>query len=136
MKRGSNVVYYGNSKGRWLRREWKRQCSAKVFFYGRCQGVKGHEGVHWRYSPSGDFQWDDNDRDPKHDGCCGSAPAGHKSYVSPAKMRNKYYMSHFVDAEVTDPKIIAKLEAGKPPEPDATIDRPLSPDEIKKLKLQ
>jgi hypothetical protein len=87
MKRGSNVCYYGNGKGQWLRREWKAQCSAKVFYYGRCQGVKGHKGVHWCYSLSGDFCWDDNDADPKHDGCCGTPPPGHKEYSSPAKMQ-------------------------------------------------
>jgi hypothetical protein len=102
MKSGRNICYYSNGKGRWLRREWKPQCSSRVFLYGRCQGVKGHKGVHWCYSPSGDFQWDDNDDDPKRDGCAGSTPPDHKDYIAPGKMDNHYFLSHFTDTQVTD----------------------------------
>ena len=125
MKSGRRVAYYGNGKGHWIRREWKPQCAAKVFFYGRCQGVKGHKGVHWRYSPSGSFEWDDNDKDPKRDGCAGSTPPGHADYVSPVKMQKHYRMSHFTDNEVTDAAIIAMLEQNKAPEQYASIDRPI-----------
>src|SRR5260370_28163341 len=86
MKKGANICYYGNGRSHWIRREWKPQCSEKVFFYGRCQGVKGHQGVHWCYSPSRSFQWSDNDDDPNHDGAAGSTPPGDKSYVAPVKM--------------------------------------------------
>ena len=55
----------------------------------------------------------------------GSTPPGHKAYVSPAKMQKHYYMSHFTDAEVTDPAVVAMLEKDKTPEKDATIDRPV-----------
>ena len=122
----TDVCYYTNGKGSWLRREWKPQCPAKVFIYGRCQGVKGHRGVHWCYSPSGDFQWDDNDDDPKHDGCAGSTPPGHKSYAPPLKMEKYYYMSHYTDAEVTDKTVIALLEKEKTPERDASINKPVT----------
>jgi hypothetical protein len=91
----------------------------------RCQGVKGHEGVHWRYAPSGDFEWHYNMDDPKHDGCAGSTPPGHKSYVSPVKMQKHYFMSHYTDTEVTDKGIIAMLEKDKTPEQGASIDRPV-----------
>jgi hypothetical protein len=125
-KSGSNVLYTTDGKGRWIRREWKPQCSSKVFFYGRCQGVEGHKGVHWCYSASGSFQWDDNDNDPKHGGCAGSTPPGHKKYVSPVKMQKHYYVAHYTDTEVTDPAIIAKLEKDQPPEKGASINRPVT----------
>jgi hypothetical protein len=126
MARGENVCNYTNGKGYWLRREWKPQCSAKVFFDGRCQGVKAHKGVHWRYGPSGDFEWDDNDDDPQEGGGAGSTPPAHKDYVSPVKMQKHHHMSHYTDTEVTDKAIIAILEKGKPPEPDAAIHRPVT----------
>ncbi len=130
MKKGANICYYGNGRSHWIRREWKPQCSEKVFFYGRCQGVKGHQGVHWCYSPSGSFQWSDNDDDPKHDGAAGSTPPGHKSYVAPVKMDKHYYLSHFTDTEVTDKGILAMLEKDKTPERDAGINRPVTDKRI------
>lgn len=125
MRYGSRVAYYGDGRGRWIRRQWKAQCPSKVFFYGRCQGVKGHRGVHWCYSSSGNFQWSDNDEDPKHDGCAGSTPPGHKSYVSPNRMQKDYYLSHFTDTEVKDKTVIAMLERDKTPEHGASINRPI-----------
>ena len=138
MGSGANITYYGNGKGRWLKRVCRRQCPKKVFFYGRCQGVRGHKGVHWRYSASGDFEWDDNERDPKQDddhGCAGSIPPGDESYPSPMRMQKRYYMRHYLDAEVTDKAVIAMLENGETPEPDASIDRPLSKEEAAELDL-
>lgn len=125
MKTGANVVYYTNGNGWWLRREWKPQCSSRVFLSGRCQGVKGHKGVHWCYSPSGSFQWDDNDDDPTHGGCAGSTPPGHKEYLSPVRMQKHYFLSHYTDIEVTDKGIVAMLEKNKTPERNAAIDRPV-----------
>ena len=129
-------MYYTNGKGYWLRREWKPQCPAKVFFYGRCQGVKGHKGVHWCYSPSGSFQWDREKDDPQYeDAAAGSTPPGHKKYVSPLKMQKHYYVSHYDDSEVTDKAIIAMLDKNKTPEPGASINRPVTKAELKKLKI-
>ena len=121
-----NICYYTDSKGYWLRREWKPQCPAKVIIYGRCQGVKGHRDVNWRYSPSGDFDWAVNDEAPKNDdgAVAGSTPPGHKSYVSPVKMQKHYFMSHYTDTEIKDKAIIAMLEKGKTPERDAATDGP------------
>jgi hypothetical protein len=121
----TNVCYYQVGNGSWLRREWKPQCRAEVLLSGRCQGVKGHKGVHWCYAPSGSFQWDDNDDDPQHDGCAGSTPPGHKSYVSPVTMQKHYFMTHYTDTKVTDNAIIGMLQRNKPPERGAAIDRPV-----------
>jgi hypothetical protein len=125
MINGANICYYTDGNGFWLRRAWKPQCSTRVFIYGRCQGVRGHRGAHWCYSPSGSFDWQDNDDDPKHDGCAGSTPPGHKTYVSPLKMQKHYFVSHYSDTEVTDKATIAMLEKGKTPERGASIDRPV-----------
>jgi hypothetical protein len=130
----NNILYSTDGKGRWVKREWKPQCSERVFLSGQCQGIEGHKGVHWCYSPCGHFRWEDNNSDPQHDGCSGSTPPDHKEYMSPKKMEKHLYMSHYEDTEVTDEKVIAKLEAGKPPEKGASITRPLSIAESKKLK--
>ena len=88
--------------------------------------MKGHRGVHWCYSASGDFDWAVNDEAPRDDDAvAGSTPPGHKSYVSPAKMQKHYFMSHYTDTEVKDEAIIAMLEKGKTPERGAAIDRPV-----------
>lgn len=124
-KNGANIAYYSDGRGKWIRREWKPQCSSKVFIYGRCQGVKGHKGVHWCYSPCGSFAWADNDDDRQHDGCAGSTPPGHKDYVSPVKMQKHHYIGHYQDTKVTDKAVIAMLERDKTPEKGAAIDRPV-----------
>jgi len=87
--------------------------------------VKGHKGVHWCYSLSGSFEWEDNEADPQHDGAAGSTPPGHKSYVSPVKMQKHYYLSHYTDTAVTDKVILAMLKKNRSPEQDAGIDRPV-----------
>jgi len=73
------VIYSTDGKGHWIRREWVDQCPEDVFLAARCQGVKGHKGVHWCYKPDGSFAWDDNDDDPQEDGSSGSTPPGHKN---------------------------------------------------------
>jgi hypothetical protein len=126
---GPGVAYYTDGKGYWLRRQWKPQCRSEVFLTARCQGIEGHKGVHWCYSPSGDFQWDDNNNDPQHDGAAGSTPPGREDYVPPIEMQQHYHVSHYTDSQVTDKQVIAMLEDDKTPEPNATIDRPLILDE-------
>jgi hypothetical protein len=121
-----NVAYYTDGKGYWLRRVWKPQCPAKVFIYGRCQGVKSHRGFHWCYSASGDFEWAANGEVANDDAAAGSTPPGHSEYVSPVKMQKHYYLSHYTDEEVTDKAIIAMLEKDKTPEKGASIDRPVT----------
>ena len=116
-----HILYSTDGQGKWWRREWKRQCDQEVFFAGRCQGVQGHKDVHWSYRPCGNFAWDDNDADLKHDGCAGSTPPYHKEYKSPLEMQAHYYMNHYEDSEVEDPTILAMLEKGETPEKDASL---------------
>jgi hypothetical protein len=137
MKSGDRITYYEMGPGRWLRRVWNPQCTARVFIYGRCQGVKGHKGLHWRYSPSGSYDWANNENDPasnsSDDGVAGSTPPGHEEYVHPETMQDHYYVSHHTDAVVTDKAIIAMLEKGKTPEKGAALDRPVKDKAVLKF---
>jgi hypothetical protein len=130
----SRVLFSESHDGRWFRREWVEQCDEKVFLGDRCQGVKGHKGVHWHYKLDGTMAWDDNDDDPQEDGCSGSTPPGHKKYISPVEMTEHHYRSHFTDSEVTDPEEIARLKRN-----DTTVDeavtRPVSPERAAELWL-
>ena len=44
-------------------------------------------------------------------------------------MQERYYMRHKTQEEVTDPDLIARLEADDPPEENAGITRPLAEDD-------
>lgn len=125
-----NVLYSTNGDGCWFRREWAKQCRHKVFFGRRCQGVKGHKGVHWCYNEHGSFVWQDNQDDLQHDGYSGSTPPGHKEWISPVKMMKKCYLEAFTDSEVTDPEIIERLEKDDPPEKGASITRPVDMEKL------
>ncbi len=130
-----HICYYTDGKGSWLRREWKRQCPEQVFLTAECQGVEGHQGVHWYFSPDGSFKWKDNDADPKYNGCGGCTPPGHKEYRSPVQMAKHFFMNHYTDKTVTDPGIIAQLEQDDPPELWASINKPVKPGESHAPKM-
>ena len=132
MRSALTIIYYADGRGRWIRREWPPQCSVKVLFLGRCQGVKGHKGIHWRYSESGNFWWEDNDNDSTHDARAGCTPPGNKEWVSPLKMQKHCFVSQCIETDVTDKAIIAMLEKGKTPERDAAIDRPVKLNQKRK----
>lgn len=129
-----HILYSTDGRGNWWRREWKQQCDEEVFMAGRCQGVKGHTGVHWSYRPCGSFAWDDNDEAPEHDGCSGSTPPDHKEYKTPLEMQKHYYMSHYEDSVVSDPTVIVMLEKGETPEKGASLTRPLTKEEAEEFK--
>lgn len=74
------------------------QCRVKSGFLGRntqCQGVIGHEGMHWFYGPDG---W--LNRWPKKSmkSLIGfeMTPPGHQRYISPEKMQDKHYMTDWI----------------------------------------
>lgn len=119
-----HVMYHTDGQGHWVRTEFAEQCAQRVFIMGECQGAKDHEGQCWAYSPSGSFLYD------SEDGGCGSIPPGHKNYVSPVDMADRYHLATKTTEEVTDPALIERLEADDPPEgDDAGITRPLSEDD-------
>ena len=133
-KTSKDVMFSTDGKGHWWKREWVEQCSEKVFYYGQCQGVKGHKGVHWCYGAEGSFQWGDNKKDPQRAGAAGSIPPEHKSYISPLKMSKEYHLGHYTDSKVTDKKEIKRLENDKIKDGES-ITSPISEKECKKLGL-
>lgn len=134
-KKETNILYSTDGKGHWIRREWKLQCTHEVFMASQCQGVEGHEGDHWCYRPCGSYNWEHPEGEyDDYEGVAGDIPPGHKSYISPQKMAKHYFMSHYEDTKITDPKLIARLEKDKTPEKNATITRPVSAAMAKKLE--
>lgn len=108
MDEGGRFFYYKDRDGRWWRRRGAWRCCEEVMFIGQCQGVLGHEGVHWGYSPSGDFCFGD----PR--GFDGQTPPGHPHYRNPEDMREFYYLDKVSEPFlVEDPDEIARLESGK-----------------------
>lgn len=128
----SNAMYSKDHEGNWWKTVWAEQCPEKVFIHGQCQGVKGHKGVHWMYGPSGSYEWDDNDDDPKHKHeniACGSTPPEHKDYVDPRTMAPHYYREHNTTTKVEDPEKIEALNRGEF-EDGASINQPLDMDAL------
>lgn len=121
-----HVRFWSDGK-RWWKTVWQRQCPEGVFLAGRCQGVEGHKGVHWRYGPCGSLHHSDNDHDPSDDGGSGSTPPGHKDYQTPAELQHLCYMNFQERTEVTVPEEIARLERGEVRDGES-LDRPWDPD--------
>ena len=121
----SNKVYDTDGEGRWWVTEWQPQCSVDVLFSDRCQGVVGHAGDHWCYREDGTYQW-------AREGAGGGwTPPGHRSWVSPVDKLREYHNAFHTTSEVTDPDLIAKLEAG---EVDDPITAPCTDEEIAELR--
>jgi hypothetical protein len=121
----SNKLYSTDGSGRWWVSEWQPQCDHDILFSGECQGTKGHEGDHWRYMADGSYHW-------RREGAGGGwTPPGHASWISPVDKLNDHHSRFSSSAEVTDPELIAKLEAG---EVDDPITAPCSDDEVEELR--
>ena len=121
----TKVLYSTDGQGRWIRREWARQCPEKVFLASQCQGAKGHNDIHWCYKANGDFAWEDNENNPSRGGASGSTPVGHEAYVNPTEKQDDYWGTHYMDTEILDSAVITQLEDGEPPEDGASITRPV-----------
>lgn len=131
-----NVSYFLDSAGKWTRREWSKQCDKKILLGDRCQGAKDHKGIHWCYSPNGNFVWCDNEKNPQHDGESGITPPDHHEYKHPKDMMKENYHAYSQVTDVIDPNIIAILEQGNTPEPNASINRPCTQQELDMLKRE
>ena len=107
-----HVSFSTDGRGKWWKTTYPRQCPEDVFTAGRCQGVEGHKGCHWRYGPSGELHYDDNDLDPSCGGSSGWIPPGHKEYKHPEEMQKLRYSEFRTTEEVTDPEELARLEQG------------------------
>ena len=126
-----NVMYSTDGNGLWIRREWAEQCPERVLLASRCQGIKGHKGLHWCYKPDGRFAWGDNVDDPREDGCSGTTPPGHGRWVSPLEKQGDCWSNNYTDTQITDPETIVRLEQDDPPEgDDASINRPVDLDTL------
>lgn len=133
-----HIHYSTDGKGRWWKVQHRLQCPEKIVLYGRCQGVEGHKGVHWSFSPNGSFCYDDNDQYSSEEGCAGITPPGHKEYRSPFEMEQHYYMTNSSCGEVIDKDEIDRLERGDIKSGE-TISRPvdfskMSPERAAELR--
>jgi len=132
-----SIHYATNGEGRWWRTEIEPQCADKDIFDLQCQGVHGHRGVHWAYKPDGSYAYWLNDADPSSidkDIGAGWIPPDHETYVHPIDKQKESFMRFRRTVEIVDPELIEKLENDDSPEADASIDRPLAPEELKRLK--
>ena len=131
----ANIVYHQVSSNNWLKQEFADQCSEKIFIRGECQGIKGHQGHHWCYSPSGNYCWSSEKKDLKpHEAACGSTPPGHSDYINPVGKYDDYYLRHNETTEVKDEGLVDKLENGEDMGEGVSTTRPLSQEEVKELK--
>ena len=117
--------YDTDGVGRWWCTEWASQCDYNVLLGGRCQGTRGHGGDHWSYQEDGTYQY----RTPGGGG--GWIPPGHKDWITPVDKAHELYRAFYTDFEVTDPGLIARLEAGDVDDP---ITAPCTDEEIEELK--
>lgn len=139
----NSAFYHTAGDGRWFKRVFATQCRAEILiffagrclFAGRCQGVKGHKGVHWCYGEDGSFKWGDNKKNPQHAGCSGTTPPGHKQYVAPVDMAKRYYLNHSTETEVTNKAKIARLNRGEL-ERNACLSCPAKIDEVVEKALR
>lgn len=105
----SSVTYYGDGKGNWTKRTWAEQCDHKLTFGPQCQGVLGHTGNHWAYSPDGSYVYDVPGKLEEWEVAGGSTPPGHKEWVNPIDKRGDYHVEHFTTETVTDVDLINRL---------------------------
>lgn len=133
MKTRASICYYGDGRGNWIRRAWQPQCPAKpILMRAQCQGVLGHKGDHWCYAPDGSYQWSYNGSRKlrPRDAAGGLTPPGHREYPAPTKKRKQCYLTSHTDSRVTNPRIIQRLEHGRPPESWGAIDQPVKETEL------
>jgi len=100
---------------KWIVITYPEQCNEDILFNHKCQGVKGHKGVHWAYNENGSFHWSINRKEQKKpisklDAVSGMTPPGHEKYISPVDKYKDYYLFNSEKKEITDPKLIKKLE--------------------------
>lgn len=133
----SNTTYF-EKEGKWYKQTFAEQCGEQVFFGDKCQGVKGHKGEHWAYSADGSYRYAVPKEELTHRwrGAAGMTPPGHEKYIHPASKSKEYYLRHSTVEEVTDPKLIEKLENDDFSDDEVAIDRPVNlntlPEDLKR----
>lgn len=131
------VTYLKDNDGLWWKTEWQPQCADEGFFYGKCQGVKGHKGCHWSYRSDGSYGYwvNEDDSDSIEEGVgAGSIPPDNEKYIHPKEKSEEYYLKFHTTTEVKDSTLIERLERDDAPEADASIDKPLTKEEVADLR--
>lgn len=137
MRAKTSVFYDTDGQGRWWRTETEPQCQNRDLGGLPCQGVFRHEGPHWAYKPDGSYAYWLNQDDPhsiEEDIGAAWIPPDHETYIHPKDKLNESYRNFRSHEEVVDPKIKQRLENNDAPEQEASIDRPLSEEEVQRLK--
>lgn len=134
----SRIMYSTDGNGRWWKREWAKQCP-HMMLLDRCQGTENHTNQHWCYRNDGSYSWAINRSEVPEvkstDAVMGMTPPGNPGWISPIDRAADYHYKFFVDSEVTDPVLLAKLEADDPNnEVDGSINRPCTDEEINELQ--
>lgn len=131
-----SISYITDGEGKWWKIVGQPQCVDESFPGGRCQGVDGHKGCHWAYQPNGSYSYWLNEADPgslEAGVGAGLTPPDSDSYIHPLEKVKEHYIRFQATEEVLDKQLIQRLERDDPPEENASIDRPLSEDEYRKL---
>jgi hypothetical protein len=132
-----SIMYRLNPDG-WYKTTWSLQCPHECTVFGdRCQAEKGHKGDCWCYKLDGSYEWhlnpDEHPHPKRDDAVCGTTPPDHDSYIHPVDKQS--YRSLYTFVKIDDADLIARLERDEIPDGEnASIDRPLSEAQIKKLK--
>ena len=130
----TRTTFYFDGKESWLRRDWAQQCSHKILLLRRCQGVEGHDGDHWCFSPNGSYHWSrDNDHPEYQRAASGMTPPTSEDYRTPLEMNSYYHLNHYEDHEVTDPEELDRLNRGDF-RPEESVDRPCTEEEVEMLR--
>lgn len=81
--------------GSGVRRVYAERCEDDGI-HGRCIGVKGHEGLHWRYSEYGSYcSWVGDDvKLEDYDIASSMTPCGHPKYVPPTDREHEVHSRH------------------------------------------
>lgn len=100
------IHFRKDTEGRWWRKEY-RQCPEELPTAGFCQGIEGHKGPHWCYSPCGSLVT------APLEGGLSFCPPDHKRYVHPKDVQQFRYTSLATELLIDDPEEIKRLDEGK-----------------------
>jgi hypothetical protein len=89
--------------GSGFRRVYAERCDSEGLF-GRCIGVKGHEGLHWHYSEYGSYcSWVGDDvKLGEFDVAASMTPCGHNDYVVPSEREHEVHSRHDRFEEISE----------------------------------
>jgi hypothetical protein len=109
------ILYWTDGKGRWYKRIYKEKCNESLICGYKCQGCKGHSGVHWAYASEGSFCYGNrkSSKESKRGIGGGIIPPGTTNWISPEKKYKDFYAHNYTVKKLTDKKDIKRIESGK-----------------------